>query len=321
MPTYNVLLHLIETGWREQTADVVADNIRIEGLLSSGAVDNEAEAERIATQELLRYSTPVLSDSLLVDPVDANDTPFISHYEGQTVDLVGTGQSDVESVSFSRDEDGHVTYATELHGHIDTPEERAERRSQKMIDGTFGGVSKVAQPTRPRFEADQFKPALPDAVCCTWAANLTGGSADNINPSGSLVVDANSPQNDIEGMLFPSDSGLVGILPAGIVHISGYIDVEFVTEPTVGGWVVAQQLISEEGDPIDAAGWVRGKGYVIPGVNLTVDFSGDILFDDDWNPGITVVNFTDAVITQVGVWYTAHGVECSCVHGATAPGS
>lgn len=176
----NVVLQLYQGGWREQTADVVANNLRVEGVLGTGSLEREGEAIRVATRQLELYAEPTRSETVGVQPVDYGDTPWLSHRPGSTVEL-DAEQELVESLSYTRDEDGLVTFAAELGGHIDTPEERSQSTANKMSKGDFGGLSKVAQPLSTIPSIDTYRPAAVAEGCeCSWA--LVEGDGTSIDP-------------------------------------------------------------------------------------------------------------------------------------------
>lgn len=308
----NVLLQLYKDGWREQTAPVIDDNLRIEGLLGTGSLE-QAEARRVAIGQLDLYASPIESNTVAVEPAGIADTPWISHVPGQSV-LLGAEDQLVESLTFTRDQDGHVDYVAELGTHHDTPEERSALATKKMSNGTLGGTSRVAQPI-DQTPAPAILTPLPP-TCCTWG--FTGRGSGVIAASDAEGILIAAPQAAAGGDLFiPPDEDL---LPAGLWSIQGTIIVSFAAAVT--GEVAVEAVPPDAGDgddPAAAGGRLEGLGYVDGADRLVFRYGGVLLLDIPWTIQIVVTNSTGQTAT-VTATMEGFGQQCTCELATTAGG-
>jgi hypothetical protein len=230
MPTTNTLLQLYKGGWREQTAPVITDNLRIEALLGSGAIEREPEAERVAEAQLELYANPIIERTVAVAPVAFADTPWLSHVPGQTIDLDAEDQL-VESLSYQRNDDGRLDFAAEIGTHIDTPEERNANALKKMSNGTIGGTSKAAQPVATTPSSEPLTPDPPPTLLNS--VQLFGNfTLDVPTGTGPAVVTGYTARNNSgTGGSWPLAAGELTV-PPGIYFAS--VTASFYYTPPIG---------------------------------------------------------------------------------------
>lgn len=147
----NALLIRWSGGWAERVnAASVTTHGRREAVLGLGAVQSIDEVYRIADEQLEIYASPREQISADIEPMSDTDTPYLGFTVGDTItvpDSTGTPSAErVIAITVSEDEDGHVTYAPELHDVILGMQERFGQNLKKLANGTLRGDSKVAQP-------------------------------------------------------------------------------------------------------------------------------------------------------------------------------
>jgi hypothetical protein len=136
-------------GWTEAT-DTSLGGTRREATLGLGAQQTEAEAVRIAREQLVIFRDHRTEVAVDPRPMGMADMPWWSYRVGDYVtaadwDGNGTDQR-VLSLGASMDDNGLITFSTELNDRILGERERAEQSMKKMTNGTLRGASKVATP-------------------------------------------------------------------------------------------------------------------------------------------------------------------------------
>jgi hypothetical protein len=150
MPT-NVLLVRWKGGWHEVVeTQSVNTYFRQEAFLSLGALQDIHEVNRVASLQLSVVAWPRDAIAVDHDPIDRNDRPYRAYNVGDTIIVprfgTGTYAQRVRALTGSEDDEGNVTYAPELGDLLLEEGERTLQAVKKMIDGTLGGESPVAQP-------------------------------------------------------------------------------------------------------------------------------------------------------------------------------
>lgn len=137
-----------DQGWREVARP---SGVRREALLGLGAVETEAEVDRLAGGQLDVFADPRTAITAEVAPSPGGaDQPYIRYRPGDTITvpaLDGTPlQERVLAITVSEDENGYLTFAPELGDIILPYQERFAQALKKMDAGTLQGDSKVATP-------------------------------------------------------------------------------------------------------------------------------------------------------------------------------
>lgn len=154
-------------GWHDVTdAEAVTRWGRKEAMLGLGAVEELSEVETVSREQLVIFGDPLTEISCDTFPVGEPDTPYIAYRPGDTVTVpsrVGLPPAPerVQSITVTMDDDGRVTYATELRHVLMDERERFAENLTKLANGSIGGYSKVAQPMNmppPRRERTTLEP-------------------------------------------------------------------------------------------------------------------------------------------------------------------
>lgn len=140
-------------GWHDVTdAGAVARWGRKEAMLGLGAVEELSEVETVSREQLVTFGDPLTEISCDTFPVGEPDTPYVGYRPGDMVTVPGRAGNPplaerVQSITATMDDDGRVTYATELRDVLMDDRERFAENLTKLANGSIGGYSKVAQPT------------------------------------------------------------------------------------------------------------------------------------------------------------------------------
>lgn len=126
---------------------------RKEGLLQLGNISTLDEATRIGEGFLALNADPRVATNLGVEPAGGGDEPFVDFSVGDTItapDEDGTASEQrVVSLTVSEDDNGEVTYATELKETLLVQEEQFNRQLKLLLAGTMKGAAKNASPIMP----------------------------------------------------------------------------------------------------------------------------------------------------------------------------
>lgn len=139
-------------GWHDVTdAGAVTRWGRKEAMLGLGAVEELSEVETVSREQLAIFGDPLTEISCDTLPVGEPDTPYVAYRPGDTVTVPNRAgrppvPERVQSITVTMDEDGRVTYATELRDVLMDERERFAENLTKLANGSLGGYSKVAQP-------------------------------------------------------------------------------------------------------------------------------------------------------------------------------
>lgn len=140
-------------GWHDVTdAGAVTRWGRKEAMLGLGAVEELSEVETVSREQLVTFGDPLTEISCDTFPVGEPDTPYVGYRPGDMVTVPGRAGNPplperVQSITATMDDDGRVTYATELRDVLMDERERFAENLTKLANGSIGGYSKVAQPT------------------------------------------------------------------------------------------------------------------------------------------------------------------------------
>lgn len=140
-------------GWHDVTdAAAVGRWGRKEAMLGLGAVEALSEVETVSREQLRIFGDPLTEISCDTFPVGEPDTPYVAYQTGDMVTVpnrVGLPAvaERVQSITVTMDDNGRVTYATELRDVLMDERERFSETLTKLANGSLGGYSKVAQPT------------------------------------------------------------------------------------------------------------------------------------------------------------------------------
>jgi hypothetical protein len=136
-------------GWTE-ASDFNASGRRREAALGLGAQQSEAEALRVAREQLVTFRDA--RDEIGADPrpMDDDDMPWWAYRVGDYVvaaDWHGNPTDQrVISLGAALDDNGALTFSAGLKDRILGDRERAEQALKKFSNGTLRGSSKVATP-------------------------------------------------------------------------------------------------------------------------------------------------------------------------------
>jgi hypothetical protein len=146
MPVTAMLVRWVG-GWTETSIG----GRRREATLGLGAQQSEAEAIRVANAQLAVFGDARTEVAVDLKPMTADDTPWLAFRVGDYIaapEWDGTNQDQrVMSLTAAVDDNGMITYSTELKDRILGERERTEQTMKKMTNGTLRGASKVATPT------------------------------------------------------------------------------------------------------------------------------------------------------------------------------
>lgn len=162
----NVFLVRYTGGWAERTDEVsIAAYGRLEALLGLGAL-GLAESCRVADGQLADFSEPREQTDIQIDPANDDEKPYVGLVHiGDTVDVDGEDHR-ILGVTVTEDRDtGRVIYTPTLNDHVILgATERFAQALAKMVKGTMGGRSRVAQPVVPFYVARPH----PEVVSPEW---------------------------------------------------------------------------------------------------------------------------------------------------------
>lgn len=139
-------------GWHDVTDDVaVGVHGRKEAMLSLGGAQSIAQAEQIAKSQLEIFADPRTEIGCDIAPNGDHDEPYVDFVAGDFIicpDVPGRGatRNQVQAITVTMDDDGHVTCALDVRDILLDDRERFDEAISKMTNGTLGGESKVAQP-------------------------------------------------------------------------------------------------------------------------------------------------------------------------------
>lgn len=170
MPLVTAALVRWAGGWAEViNASGVAAHGRIEALLGLGALSSPAEVVRVADAQLTTFGAPREEITAGILPIADTDTPYLSFRPGDTITVPdSTGFPTAERVMSMTvtvdDATGRVVYTPTLRDRLLDQSDRLAQATKKMINGTFGGASQVAQPVVPTAKPQSFLP-FPSVIC------------------------------------------------------------------------------------------------------------------------------------------------------------
>jgi hypothetical protein len=173
-------------GWHDVTDTAAVSRWgRKEAMLGLGAVQSLSEVETVSREQLAIFGDPLTEISCDTFPVGPADTPYIAYRPGDRVvvpDVPGKAPAAerVQAITVTMDDNGHVTYATDLRDVLMDERERFAETLTKMANGTLGGYSKVAQPAT-------MVPA--PAVHSTYIDTGGGFTAETTATRGDTVSD------------------------------------------------------------------------------------------------------------------------------------
>lgn len=138
-------------GWAERVkAASVATVGRMESLLGLGALGSLAEVYRVADGQLDEFARARTQTDVSILPIGSGDTPYVGVHVGDRITVQGVPH---RVLGFTVSEDqatGRTLYVPTLNDTVVLdPIERMAQAIAKMIPGTLGGRSKVAQPVVP----------------------------------------------------------------------------------------------------------------------------------------------------------------------------
>lgn len=137
-----------EGGWAERgdAAAISADG-RIEALLGLGALNSLSEVYRVADGQLDEFARERAQTDIAIAPVDNTDTPYLAFVVGDEIDVEGDAHRVLGMTVTEEADTGRAIFTPTLNSDVVLGfEERTFQAIRKMINGTFGGRSKVAQP-------------------------------------------------------------------------------------------------------------------------------------------------------------------------------
>lgn len=162
-------------GWRDVTDDAAVTRWgRKEAMLGLGAVEETSEVDTVSREQLAIFGDPLTEISCDTLPVGEPDTPYIAYRPGDTVIVpnragLPPAPERVQSITATMDDDGRVTYATELRDVLMDERERFAENLTKLANGSMGGNSKVAQPTNMTPSRDHRTTLEPAKWPGTWS--------------------------------------------------------------------------------------------------------------------------------------------------------
>lgn len=185
---YNVFLLRWNGGWAERAdAASIAAVGRIEAVLGLGAEGSLAEVYRIADEQLAEFARERAQLDITILPVDETETPYQpgSFKPGDTITVDGTPHRVLGMTVAVDDETGIASYIPALNTDIVLgPQERQAQALTKMLPGTLGGRSKVAQPIIPAYVARGLTP--PGAEVDWELVSRTVAFGQYLEPSVSI---------------------------------------------------------------------------------------------------------------------------------------
>lgn len=148
----NCFLVRYAAGWAERkSASSISTYGRQEALLGLGAISSLAEVNRVADGQLTDFAAPREQTDILIDPRHNGEAPYLGGPQvGDTVTVQGE-EHRVLALSVTEDvATDRVIFVPSLNENLVlSPMERVAQSLQKMVRGTMGGRSKVAQPIVP----------------------------------------------------------------------------------------------------------------------------------------------------------------------------
>lgn len=121
-----------------------------EGFLQLGAVSDLAEAQRVAAAVLAFQNAPRVATTLGVEPVGDGDEPYANFAVGDTINAPeadgSTSTQRVVSLTVSEDDQGDVSFATELKATFLVAEEAFDRQLKKLLNGSMRGATQASNP-------------------------------------------------------------------------------------------------------------------------------------------------------------------------------
>lgn len=147
----NVFLVRWVGGWLERkSSSSIASVGRIEQRLDLGAITSLPEAKRVADGQLDEFSVDRTQTDIEIAPT-VGDVPYDDFSVGDTITVASVAHR-VLGMTVKEDtkQTGRPIYTPTFNADIIlSPEERMFQVMRKMLNGTLGGRSKVAQPVVP----------------------------------------------------------------------------------------------------------------------------------------------------------------------------
>jgi len=345
-------------GWSEVTnPTAVAAHGRVEGLLGLGALSSPAEVLRVADAQLATFGNPREEINAGIEPVDTTDTPYLAFRPGDVVtvpDSTGTPTAErVVAMTVSVDDaTGRVIFTPTLRDRLLDQSVRLAQATKKMINGTFGGASQVAQPVVPVAKPNGFLPGLPATPCLVesfdgadsttvighdhaWSRHLFADAIDHYADAGGFVNVGNTAALEVATYgvvaLLASARCDVDISPDMVVSVAvaRFDDAAFVTFGNVG--VIAR---ADPADVWHTNGYTGGLGCW----DWTVQWDGAQLrgslalvqagsqYQVEWSPGVSTIDLGTSPIAPgdvVAVHVTGTGTATvlSCYWRGTLVGT
>lgn len=147
----NVLLVRSALGWseRERMSSTAAYG-RMEAMLTLGSTASEAEVIRLGEGQLDDFAEPRVQTDIVIEPPTNADTPYVGYAPvGATVGAESVSHR-MLAVTVNEDEDGEAHFVPSLNDQVVLrSEERIAQWLGRMIRGSLGGRSRIAQPVVP----------------------------------------------------------------------------------------------------------------------------------------------------------------------------
>lgn len=145
---FNVLLARWAGGWMERTRPGSVSFVgRMEGYLSLGSTNTLDEAIRLTDAQLLEFARIRTQTDLAILPADNSDTPYLGFGVGDAIMVDAVGHRVLGMTVTEDPATGEAMFAPQLNRDLVLdPDARAVQWVRKMIPGTLGGRSRIAQP-------------------------------------------------------------------------------------------------------------------------------------------------------------------------------
>jgi hypothetical protein len=202
-------------------------------MLGLGALSSPAEVTRVATGQLTKFADPREEITAGIIPASNVDTPYLAFRPGDSITVPSASGSPAAERLIAMtvtvdDSTGRVVFTPTLRDRIIGQEERLAQATKKMINGTFGGASQVAQPVVPTAKATSYLPS-PAGLC--FSDNFDGG--DNaFAPGKQLLWSTAGAGYDLDcGGNFHTFSGLT----PGFGNLNGTAALALPDESLIGG--------------------------------------------------------------------------------------
>ncbi len=181
---------------------------RIEARLDLGAINSLPEAIRVANEQLAEFARERTQVDVKIYPA-GGDVPYEDFAVGDTITVESVSHRVLGmTVTFDQNT-GRPIYTPTLNTDVVLgPEERVFQALRKMVNGTLGGRSKVAQPVVPIARPLGRAPVIAE-VCETFTvadATPWGGTGDlawtiTVTDAGGLSIVSNRVVGRTDGSL------------------------------------------------------------------------------------------------------------------------